>query len=182
MKHIYKKHLATIGLVWAAFGILLLFLYMLLVAPQEAKKQTLAKLFERAEEAANKKLRNDLTLAVNQLEGKLYGFIVKPDESSDLIFDIGQLAEEKDVEAFSVETRDTGINSDIPQCENIKKNNISISFMSEFPEFAAFLNSLERHEPVVYVDTFRITRAQRKDMKHSVNMDLKVLIKDSEDS
>ena len=71
---------------------------------------------------------------------------------------------------------------DIPQCDVVGENQIDVFFEGTFNQFAAFLNSLERHEPVIFVEQFKISRDLRDDTRNKVTMTLSVLVNQPQDA
>ena len=60
--------------------------------------------------------------------------------------------------------------------EHLSEERINITFTSDFEGFARFLNTLERNQPVVFIDRFLI-KPERKDAADmSVNMYLAALV------
>ena len=47
----------------------------------------------------------------------------------------------------------------------------------EFNEFAGFLNSLERHRPVLFVSEFTLIRAKKDDLTYHVTMDVAAFVR-----
>ncbi len=191
MELIYKKYLTTVILTWAGCFILFLFINMLVLAPQKKSKTQIEKqLAEKKQEydyaikASQEGTKTQLNEQIEGLRNTLKGFAVNPEESADLIFDISQIADEKELAAFSIKAKDdrTGEGLEIPNCSHIYENLIDISFTAGFNQFAAFLNALERHRPVIFVDSFKITRSIQGDLGHQVDMSLAVFVKKQRDS
>jgi hypothetical protein len=65
----------------------------------------------------------------------------------------------------------------VPACDRLSANHIDVRFTGSFLQFAAFLNMLERHRPVVFVDKFEIKRSQQDSLSHKVRMNLAVLVR-----
>ena len=190
MKQIYRKYLTTLA-IWAVCFILFLFAYILLLAPQKKSKKQIEKqtaekkqVYNSAVKAAKKETKIKLNEEIEQLQNKLKLFVIDPEDSANLIFDIGQIANEKKVASFSIKTKDSRRGSDleIPDCKLICENQIDIGFSAGFNQFASFLNALERHQPVVFVDKFKITRSEQDDLGHQVNMNLAVFVRKRQDS
>jgi Tfp pilus assembly protein PilO len=104
----------------------------------------------------------------------LNDFVIESDDSANLTLDISQIASEKKLDSFMIKTKENRENSAIPDCKYITEDRIDIGFNAGFNQFAAFLNALERHQPVVFIDTFSIARSKQDDSGHKVNMNLAV--------
>jgi Tfp pilus assembly protein PilO len=190
MNKIYKKHLTTIGLIWAGCFVLLLFAYMVILVPQKkSKSQTEKELAEKkqAYHAAVKKAEEEtqaqLRAQIEELRNSLNGFVVGPEGSANLILDIGRLAGNKKLGSFKIggqDKRRTGL--DLANCNYIGEDHIDISFTAGFNQFATFLNALERHEPVVFVDDLLITRSDKGTSGHQIDMSLSVFVRKQQES
>jgi len=97
-----------------------------------------------------------------------------------LTFDISQIANEKKLDSFSIKGKDTSEKS--TDFKYLSENRIDVSFAAAFNQFATFLNALERHWPVIFVDSFKITRSRRAEPDHKVNMNLAVFVRKRQDS
>jgi len=190
MKSIYRKYLKTAALIWAGCFVLFFLAYMYALSPQEkTKKQTERQLaeqkqmYESALKAAQEKTKIQLNEQIERLRNSLKDFVIDFEDSANLTFDISQIANEKKVASFSIKdskakSNRRGKGSEIPGCEHISENYMSVSFAAaNFSQFATFLNALERHRPVVFVDKFKIARAEQDDSGHKVGMDLAVFVR-----
>jgi len=184
MNSLYKKYLTTVALVWAGCLVVFLLANMIVLAPHRKIKQQVEK------ELAEKKQMYETVLKLSQqdsqlklkeqtmhLQDCLKDFVATADKSGDLTFDISRIAGEKKVSSFSIKTKDSSGAAAIPNCDYICENHIDVSFTSGFSQFAAFLNALERHQPVIFVDKFAITRSDENNSAHQVTMELAVLAK-----
>jgi len=186
MKAIFKKYLKTVALVWSGCLVVFFIVYIYLLLPQiKTKKQT-------EKELADKKQTYDFALKVSQEETKiqleeqlgnlrntLRNFVIDFEDSTHLTLDISQIAGEKKVASFTIKGKDErgGKSSEIPGCEHICQNHIKVSFNADFNQFATFLNALERHRPVLFIDKFTITRSDDDLSSHPVDMELAVFVR-----
>jgi len=189
MKSIYKKHFTTAALIWAGCFVLLSFIYMLVLVPQRKSKKHIEKeLFEKKQmydvalKATQEKTKHKLNEQIERLQYSLKEFAVDSEDSANLIFDIRQIASEKEVGSFSIGAKDKRGGPKLPDCKHISESHIDISFTAGFNQFATLLNALERHRPVVFVDKFTITRSRDVDSGHRVDMDIAVFVRKRQDS
>lgn len=192
MKSICKKYFKTVALIWAGCFVLFFFVYMYVLAPQNKTKKQVERqlaekkqMYESAVKAAQEKTKTQLREQIEQLRNKLKGFVVDFEDSANLTLDISQIAGERKVASFSIKGgkgKNNRRGSEIPGCKHIFENYINISFAAGFNQFAALLNALERHRPVVFVDKFKITRSVQGDSGHPVGMDLAVFVRKRQDS
>jgi hypothetical protein len=158
---------------------------MLVIVPQSKIKTAIE------EEVSKKKQQYQSTLDTNkeetkielkkqleQLHNKLKDFVVPFEDSANLTFDIGKIAQEQRLGSFSIKAGGHGAISEIPNCNYIAESSLDISLTGQFNEFVVFLNTLERHKPVIFVDEFTITRSKIQDrLEHRANLNVSVFIK-----
>ena len=180
----YKKYLLTLAAVWGAAIVLFVLAFYLFISPQLRVSAQLAadcnekqKLYESAIEAAKEENQKKLADEVKTLKNRLSQFVVESQDSANLTFDISRLAGAKQVASFTVKNSEQSMGPDQSDSKNLQENHIEVSFASDFRQFASFLNELERHQPVVFVDRFKLTRANQGDSNHKVEMDLSFFVK-----
>lgn len=185
----YRKHFTTVALVWAGSLILSLFAYMIVLAPQrKSKKQVENHLAETKQmyDSAIKSTQEETKIRLNEeienLQDRLKDFVIEFEDSANLIFDISRIANEKKVDSFSIKTQEDYRGSTGVELKHLCENRINLSFAGSFNQFATFLNTLERHRPVVFVDNFKITRSKQGNSGHKVNMNLAVFMRKRQDS
>jgi len=189
MKLIYRKYFTTVALIWAGCFILFFFAYMLVLVPERESKQHIEKqlaekkrIYETALKATEEETEIWLNEQIERLRNRLKDFVIDFEDSANLTFDISQIANEEKVSSFSIKSRDDGRGTAIADCKYIADNFIDISFTAGFSQFATFLNALERHRPIIFVNKFTITRSEQDDTGHKVNMDLAVFVRKQQDS
>ncbi len=167
---VYKKYFTTVALIWAACFTVFLFGYLLFLAPQNStKKQIENKLsdkkqrYESVTKVAQEENRIRVKEEIERLRNRLADFAVDFEDSANLTFDISKIAGEKRVTAFSIRSRGTEAVSPMPNCKYICEGRIEISFTAGFNQFATFLNALERHRPVLFVDSFTISHSRQEE-------------------
>ncbi len=190
MNSIYKKYLTTIVLIWSGCFILFLLGYILVLAPQEKTKNRIERQLAEKERIYNSALQTTRTgtkLKLNEqielMRNNLRDFVVDFEDSANLTFDISQLANERKITSFSIETENAAGDSAVPDCNYICENRFDVAFtVGDFNQFASFLNALERHRPVIFVDEFAITRSDSDGSAHRVSMTLSVFVRKQQDS
>jgi len=184
-----KKNLKISAVIWAVCLVFFVLIYVLVLGPQSRarnrleseyneKKQT----YEFAQNAAREETRNRLLEQIGSLRNDLGVFTVDIDNSANLIFDISRIAREKNVGSLNVEKVKEGRVSDEDLAKNISESRINISFVASFSEFAAFLNALERHHPVLFVNEFKLIQSSQNDSAYQVDIDVAALIKKQQDN
>jgi len=183
MKSIYRKYFKIGIFFWAVCFIVLLLSYLLVLAPQERlrrmterKLADTKRLAQSAREAAEERNKNLLLEELSNSGNRLKDFVVEQENAANLTFDIGRISSEIKLNSFSsIFTGSEGtIKTD--NYKHIIARHISVNFNSSFNKFAIFLNTLERSRPVIFIDTFSITRSGESDSGHKVDMKLAVLV------
>ena len=183
MKSIYRKYFKIGILFWVVCFIVLLLSYLLVLAPQERLRRMTERkladtkhLAQSAREAAEERNKNLLLEQLSNSGNRLKDFVVEQENAANLTFDIGRISSEVKLNSFSsIFTGSEGtIKTD--NYKHIIARQISVNFNSSFNKFAIFLNTLERSRPVVFIDTFSITRSGESDSGHKVDMKLAVLV------
>ena len=172
------------GMVWAGSLVVFVIAYVLFIAPQLKVKAGLTrqlndakKLFDSAVAAADDKNKKKLADEVDTLKVKLSGYAADSAESANLTFDIGRLAGDKQLGSFTVKTPESVWGNDVIDSKSIQENRVDVSFNSDYKGFAAFLNSLERHRPVIFVNRFKLTRGDQGLSTGKADMDLSFYVK-----
>ncbi len=154
------------------------------IAPQLRVKAQLAKeagekgqMCEASLRAAKEESKKKMTDELNALKTRLSDFAVDYEESANLTFDISRIAADKQVSSFTVKAVDQAKETGDSACKNLQENRIAISFASDFRQFASFLNALERHRPVVFIDRFKVSRAGQNESGNSVDMELAIFVR-----
>ena len=183
MKSIYRKYFKIGILFWAGCFIVLFLSYLLVLAPQERiRRMTERKLADTkllaqsAREAAQERNKNLLLDQLSNSGNRLKDFVIDQENANNLTFDIGRIS--SDIKLTSFSSIFTGSEGTIKtdNYKHIIARQISVNFNSSFNKFAVFLNTLERSRPVIFIDTFSITRSGESDSGHKVDMKLAVLV------
>ena len=183
MKSIYRKYFNIGILFWAVCFIVLFLSYLLVLAPQERYRRMTERkladtklLAQSAREAAQERNKNMLLEQLSNSGNRLKDFVIDQENANNLTFVIGGISSDLKLNSFSsIFTGSEGtIKTDSYQ--HIIARQISVNFNSSFNKFAVFLNTLERSRPVIFIDTFSITRSGEIDSGHKVDMKLAVLV------
>ena len=113
---------------------------------------------------------NELRKELSWAKKSLSRYVISPAQASDLTVDIGRVAKQAGVHGVHSTNRMQRSYGPINECRHISEGRIQITFESSFSQFASFISLLERYEPVMFVDTFRIKRSKDNDGKHHVEM------------
>lgn len=189
MKSAYRKHLITVGPIWAGCFVVLILVYLFLLTPQNKRRRKITKefseqkqLYERALEKAQEKARVKLSQQIEHLENTMNGFVINSEDTVNLIIGISQIADARQVSDLRIGPKKQRAGLKVSKGKYIGEDHIGMSFKADFNQFATLLNALERHQPVVFVDGFEITRSDQGKSGHKVNMDLVAFVKKRQDS
>ena len=176
------------GIVWTASLVLFALVYYVVIAPQlKIKNQAFGEstekkqLFELALSAAQEDNKKKLAGEVEELKTRLIDYVSEYEESTNLTFSISRIAADKQVSDFTVKTSEQAWAQDALTANNLQENRIEIAFASDFLQFASFLNALERHQPVIFVDRFKVLRGTQNSTTNKVDMTLSYFAKKKQD-
>ena len=183
MKSIYRKYFKIGIIFWAVCFVVLLLAYMFVLSPQEKLRRITDKKFnetknlaQSAREAAEEKNKAKLIELLTDSGNKLDDFVVDEEIAENLPLDIGRMSSDVQLNAFSSIFAGGERATKTDNYKHINPRQISVNFNSSFTKFAVFLNALEMRRPVIFVDTFSITRSAESDSGHKVDMKLAVLV------
>ena len=175
----YRKYILAMGIVWTASLVVFALVYYIVIIPQlKVKAQLLEestekqKMFESALSAANEDNKKKLAGEVEELKTSLINYVCEYEESANLTFSISRIAADKQVSDFAVKTPEQTWAQDALAVNNLQENRVEVAFASDFLQFANFLNALERHKPVIFVDRFKVLRGTQNSMTDKVDMTL----------
>ncbi|UCD00052.1 MAG: type II secretion system protein M [Phycisphaerales bacterium] len=182
MKPIYRKYLRAGAVFWAVCFIALFLFYLIVLGPQEqVRSRTESRLAQAqaqaqaATEAAQEKTKARLMEQVQEAGDTLERFVIDEKLTDSLTLDIREIPGREALSAFGISAGGEAL-IQMNNCRHIFGKRLSVNFTSSFNEFAAFLNALERNRPVIFIDTFSITRARDGTSEHEVDMALAVLV------
>jgi exonuclease VII large subunit len=172
------------GIVWGVSFFLFAIAYYFFITPQlQIKAQLLdeaTKKKERLDMAINASLEDNkkkLTAEVESLKTRLSNYVSEYEDSPNLTFTVSRIAGERQVSAFTVKTSEIGRQQDQLTTKNLQENKMEISFASDFMQFANFINTLERNQPVVFVDRFKLQRDSQGGVANKVDMSLSFFVR-----
>ena len=181
---IYRKYLIRTAIAWAACLALFVLAYIFVLGPHKSNRKrlesTLAEkkqMYELAQKATQEQTKIQLNEQIENLRNTLKDFVVDFEDSANLTFDIGRIANDEQVASFSIKNKDKQGLSEIPDCNSICENHIDRSFIAGFNQFATFVNALERHQPVFFVNEFTISRSNKDQTTYQISLDVAALVK-----
>ena len=188
MKLIFEKYAKTAAMAWGGAMVLFILAYMLIISPKIDVKKQVQREVSEAKERYDYALsttkdgnRTQLNKEIEELKNELGEFVVDSQQYGDLSFDISGIASKMRVGSFSIKSDDSRRYSEIPGCKYLSESYINVTFDATFNGFAALLNALERHRPVVFIDKFVIERSDGLNALPKVTMNLAVLTRKKQD-
>ena len=177
------------GIVWTVSLVLFSLVYYVIIAPQLKVKNQVFKestekkqQFESALSAAQEDNKKKLAGEVEELKTRLSNYVSEYEESANLTFSISRIAADKQVSDFTVKTSEQGRVQDTLTARNLQENYVETAFTSDFLQFVSFLNTLERHHPVIFVDRFRVSHGDQGGMSNKADMTLSYFVRKKQDS
>ena len=192
----YKKYLTGAALIWLGSLVLCLLGYIIMLRPQNISKRRLENTFTEQEQlyaSARRATQEQTKIKLNEerkrLQDQLKGFAIDLEELTDLTFDISQIANRENLASFSVTMRgkrsagSRGVAAGTkPEADHITENLIDIRFTAGFHQFASFVNALERHRPVLFIDEFKINRSTQNESVYQVTLDVAAFVKNPQNN
>lgn len=182
-----SKYWLFVAAAWIPSLALAMASYVFILKPQVQRCKELdvqladvKNLYRVARHAAEEENQLRLARAVDELNDRVSDFLVRPDATSDLAFELAKLANETGVESFSMKPKRKQGPEMISDCDLIGRERVELSFSGPFPEFATLLNALERHHPILFVETFAIHRPRTQTSEPQVTMELAVLVENAQ--
>ncbi|MBN1125857.1 MAG: hypothetical protein JXA82_12680 [Sedimentisphaerales bacterium] len=170
-----KSRTYTVGLL--VYGVVSFALlaggYFLTMHPQKQKldalKMQLSETNERLSEIRQARSPQTMQRLQDRLEGirdRLSDFVVSLDSAATLNFQIGQLANELELQNLTSERKEGLSQNVLDGCKHLGEVWLELDFETNFPQFADFINLLERNRPIVFVEKFKIEhKAQNPKIK-----------------
>ena len=181
---IYKKYLIRTAIAWAVCLVLFILAYIFILGPQKSNRRNLdstlaekKELYELAQRATKEETKTRLNEQIEALRETIKKFVVNPEASADLTFDIKRIADKENISSFSIKNDDKQGIAEIPDCNNICENHIDISCTAGFNQFATFVNALERYQPVLFVNEFTISRSNKGEPTYQISLDIAAFVR-----
>jgi Tfp pilus assembly protein PilO len=170
--------------------------YLILIRPQSNNKRRLEnnlaeqkQLYASALKATQEESKIQLNEEIQHLQDQLKRFAIDLEDLTDLTFDISQIANKENLASFNVTPRSQsnsgrrgGAKSKKDETEHIKENFIDIKFVAGFRQFANFVNTLERHHPILFINKFKIKLSTKDGSAYQATLDVAALVKKAQNN
>lgn len=178
-----NRYLLVMAVAWVPCLVAAGAAYALVLRPQldcrrdlEARLASTKEQYARAVQAAKEKDQSRLAGEVEDLRRRVADFVLSRNDTPNLAFKIGTLANEAKLASFGLRPAHRSGPEAQAGFERLGEKRLDLSFAAGFRRFAAFLNTLERHRPVLFVESFAINRPMERDAEPQASMELAVLV------
>jgi hypothetical protein len=186
MNSIVGRNLKITLVIWGISLIFIIPAFVFALRPQMRKidsfrqendrltKEALAAKFE-AEEST----RQGLQKQIDEMKLQLSRFVVKSKDDIQRLASLeidDNMSNQIGLDEFRIDPLSGGEIRAFKDCKYIYGQTMKVTFKSTYPQFAKFLNVLERYESVIFIDTFSITKENTEENKHLVEMNLVVFV------
>ena len=179
-----SKYLKTAGIVWILCFAGFAAIYFLVILPQSKQIERLKIDHEQWQQKADYVKHGTQESTIEQIQeqiedfqNKLSDFTVSSEDDIQTLayVEIYNISKEMGLEINIDDPSTKGKVAAFNDCKYIYGQPIEVRFNASFQEFAVFLNLLERHKTVIFIDNFSISKTEQAN-KHSVKMQLAVLV------
>ena len=177
-----NRYTIVTAAVWAVSVVILGGGYALLYAPQQTEllqvknqcdeSQTSLEQSQLAAQDQTKAKQKQQCEEVGQL---ISGFSTQQDTVTELVFEIGRIANELRLSEFSSKDQKQKNYSTVGKSKLVSEVWLDVEFQATFEQFAQFVNRLECHNPVVFVEEVSFRRGQQDTHEHKASLQLSFL-------
>lgn len=118
---------------------------------------------------SSKSRKQAILKSITSNRDKIEYLMMTSEEMNEMTFTLHQMAKTAGISEFSSNVAPEPC-SLIPGCKQLSEGRIQLSFNAEFQDFATFLNMLERHDPVIFVDKFSIEAPRKNASRRKTEM------------
>jgi len=185
MKTNTEKYLKIAAMVWSGCFVVFLLVFVLILYPLNKRQNQIESEFRKlkidadaAFIASQEQTKQRMKELVKKTNDRLGDFMIEADRTSNISHEIIQLSNKigLNIEVIPAAQRNTAFD----ECKYVSGQYFQISFTAGYNEFARFLNELERYRPVIFIDTFSITKSRPDEARPVINMNLAVLVAKNE--
>jgi hypothetical protein len=160
-----KQYGLAVSSAWGSCLVLTAIFYFLAVGPQEITLARLRKDFlvsneqyAQAQMAHRPETRVNLETKLKSVAKQTGRFVVQPEEATKLTLQLSQLAIQHKLADFSSKTRDISSTFGPDDKPKVSEVWIELTFKAPFNQVNAFINSLERNEPSLFIESAQMIR------------------------
>jgi len=180
----FSRHTIVTAAVWAVSVIVLGGGYFLLYAPQRADLRQLKNecaesqtALEQAQVTAQDQTKAKQKQQCEEVGQLISGFSTQQDAVTGVVFEIGRIANELRLSEFSSKNQKQQNYSTVGKSKLVSEVWLDVDFQATFEQFAQFINRLESHSPVVFVEEVSFQRGSQNAHRHKASLRLSFLAK-----
>ena len=177
-----SRYTIVMAAIWAVSAVVLGGGYVLLYLPQQAELLQVTNqcnesqiALEQAQLAGQDQTRVKQQQQFEEVSQLISGFSTQEDSVTELVFEIGRIANELRLSEFSSEDQRQENYPTVGKSKLVSEVWLKVDFEATFEQFAQFLNRLERHDPVVFVEVVSFRRGTRDANEHKASLKLSFL-------
>jgi hypothetical protein len=133
-----------------------------------------------AENAGKEETKRKAGERFTKTQESLNTFTCPSSAESALIFQIGQLAHSLELKKFTGRIPESSPEKTLEKSERIVEGWLAVEFVADYLRTAAFINSLECNNPVLFVESISMSRSEDNIEEASVKINLSYLIQKTE--
>jgi Tfp pilus assembly protein PilO len=180
-----SRYVIITAAIWIVSVLILGGGYALFYSPQQvsllqlknqcAESQTSLKLAQLAAQDTVQAKQQQQCEEVKQL---IASFSTQQDSVTELVFEIGRIAT-NDLRLFEFSSKSQRQKNypTVGKSKLVSEGWLKVDFQATFEQFAQFLNQLERHDPVVFVEEVSFRRGTQGSLGHEISLELSFLTK-----
>jgi hypothetical protein len=156
--------------------------HVLFYQPQKAELAQVRKQFsesqtelENAQLAAQDQVKEKMKLRCEETSRLISEFSTKPDKMTELVFQVGQIANDLRLAEFSSKNEKRKDKSTVEKSKTLDESWLNVEFFATFNQFSEFINRLERHCPVVFIEEVAFRRGTSRAKGHTASLRLSFL-------
>lgn len=168
--------------VWAVSVMLIGAGYGLFYLPQKVELAQVQKQcsesrteLEQARLAAQDQTKEKMKRKSEETSRLISGFSTEYDRMTELVFQIGQIANDLRLAEFSSKNEKKKDQSTVANSKTLDEGWLNVEFFATFNQFAEFINRLERHSPVIFIEEVSFRRGTSSGKGHSASLRLSFL-------
>ena len=176
-----KKTILLVSLWLVCFIPAGIFFFLVLLPHDKVLKQLKIQVLEKTQiynslkATRSQAQQNKIKAEIENFSQNFCDYIINGQELNNLDFILSQMGREKNFDSFTSRNLYEVKNNKFADFKYIDERRIKLSFVSDFKAFCAFVNELERHQPIIFVDLFNLTRDISGDSLPLAEMELAVL-------
>ncbi len=188
MKNVFKEIYVRPLCIWGGLAVVLFVVYVSCILPTRNHAKQLASRLLDAQNDLDKTIYyvgqeniGFLTSRAKAGRDRLRRFVTETDVAADCSFIVSMIAEQMKISDFTSRYYTGKATASIPNCKHVSMTQMNLSWRGSFPEFLRLINRLERHSPVIFVDSFSVMPVEGMYGLHQIDIYLLMLIADGLD-